>query len=287
MINRKLSIPCLDAACNIADGNLFDENCKEIEDCIKTARNLKIPYVRIHAGTSVTDGDLELTVKCLEKMLPVAEKADVTILLETVGLFATTEKLRDVLNFFASDNLGALWDMYHTYFSAGEDPDSTIKNLGAYVKHVHIKDSTRKDGKLEYCLIGEGDMPVSDMMNSLRAVNYDGFISLEWDPKWLAEIDDIEVVFAHFVSFMHHFDDPKKNKKTLYSNKLHTGKFLWKKESLIDLTFPQVLDAVVEEFPDQIAFKYTTLDYTRTYSEFRDDGFVLCNLKIQKLWKRL
>ena len=28
---------------------------------------------------------------------------------------------------------------------------------------------------------------------------------------------------------------------------------------------------MVEEFPDQYAFKYTTLDYTRTYAEFRDD----------------
>ena len=28
---------------------------------------------------------------------------------------------------------------------------------------------------------------------------------------------------------------------------------------------------MVKEFPDQICFKYTELDYTRTYSEFRDD----------------
>ena len=40
---------------------------------------------------------------------------------------------------------------------------------------------------------------------------------------------------------------------------------------MIDLTCPQVLDRVVEEFPDQYAFRYTTCDYTRTYSEFRDD----------------
>ena len=40
---------------------------------------------------------------------------------------------------------------------------------------------------------------------------------------------------------------------------------------MIDKTFSQVLDDLVEEFPDQYAFKYTTLDYTRTYSEFRDD----------------
>ncbi len=37
------------------------------------------------------------------------------------------------------------------------------------------------------------------------------------------------------------------------------------------MTFPQVLDQVVEAFPDQYAFKYTTLDYTRTYREFRED----------------
>ena len=37
------------------------------------------------------------------------------------------------------------------------------------------------------------------------------------------------------------------------------------------MTFPQVLDRMVDEFPDQYAFRYTTLDYTRTYAEFRDD----------------
>lgn len=45
---------------------------------------------------------------------------------------------------------------------------------------------------------------------------------------------------------------------------------------LIDETFSQVLDRMVEEFPDQYAFKYTTLDYTRTYSEFRDDVDEFC-----------
>ncbi len=37
------------------------------------------------------------------------------------------------------------------------------------------------------------------------------------------------------------------------------------------MTFPQLLDRIVEEFPDQYAFRYTTLDYTRTYTEFRND----------------
>ena len=63
-----------------------------------------------------------------------------------------------------------------------------------------------------------------------------------------------------------HYDYNEKN-----YNKAGTGKFVWKKEALIEKTFSQVLDEMAERFPDQYAFKYTTLDYTRTYAEFRED----------------
>ena len=109
------------------------------------------------------------------------------------------------------------------------------------------------------------------MMLSLRSVNYDGFISLVWDPAWCEELDDMEIIFSQYVNFMRQFNDPSRNEKTLYYNRAHTGKFVWKKDLLIENTFSDVLDRMVEEFPDQYAFKYTTLDYTRTYSEFRDD----------------
>ena len=113
-------------------------------------------------------------------------------------------------------------------------------------------------------------------MNALSCVNYDGFISLDWNPKWMLEMTDMEVVFAHFASFMEQFQTPSRKKAFLYSNKAGTGKFVWKKDLLIEKTFPQVLDKMVEEFPDQYAFKYTTLDYTRTYSQFRDDVDECC-----------
>ncbi|MBQ8416382.1 MAG: AMP-binding protein, partial [Clostridia bacterium] len=101
--------------------------------------------------------------------------------------------------------------------------------------------------------------------------NYDGYLSLVWDPAWCEELDDMEIIFSQFIGYMRQFSDPSKNEKTLYYNRAHTGKFVWKKDLLIDATFSDVLDRMVEEFPDQYAFKYTTLDYTRTYSEFRDD----------------
>ncbi|HZK21881.1 MAG TPA: AMP-binding protein, partial [Oscillospiraceae bacterium] len=195
----------------------------------------------------------------------------VTLLIETAGIYADTRRLSNLLNLFANDNLAALWDFHHPYNLFGESPEQTVTNLGAHIRHVHIKDSEKIDGKRSYCLMGEGDLPVEQMLGALRSINYDGFISFEWLPMWLPEISDAGIVFPHFINYMSQFDDALKHSSKLYSNKAETGKFVWKKDILINRTFSQVLDRMVEEFPDQLAVRYTTLDYTRTYSEFRDD----------------
>ncbi len=269
----KLSLPCIDTICDLAKAEERKENIDEIKACIDIASNLRIPNVRIKAigNGNNSDEDIKEVMQVLDETLPIAEENGVSLLIETSGIFCDTASLRVVLNEFASDFLGTVWDMYSTYFIAKEQPETTITNLGAYVRHVHLKDAQHTSNGLEFCLIGEGEMPVGEMMAALRSVNFDGFISLEWHPDWCEELDDMEIIFSQFINYMKQFSDPSKNAPTLYYNNAHTGKYVWKKDLLIDCTFPQVLDRMVEEFPDQCAFKYTALDYTRTYSEFRDD----------------
>ncbi len=272
LFEMKLQIPCIDTICNLADGGKEKDNIKEIEACINIASNLKIPYIRIYASEQgYTDEKNKTVADIIAKVLPKAEEKNICLLMETSGIYCDTSKLRELLDSFASDNLGTLWDMYSPYFLADEQPETTIKNLGAYIKHVHIKDAVRTGNETEFCLIGEGETPIAEMMQGLRSVNYDGFISLEWDPKWCEELNDMEIIFSQFVNYMKQFSDTSKSDNSLYYNRAHTGKFVWEKDRLIDCTFSEVLDRMVEEFPDQYAFKYTTLDYTRTYSEFRDD----------------
>ncbi len=270
MFEKKLSIPCLDCLCDPADSSKKEQSVQETMKCIEIAGNLHIPYVRLHAVND-KDGALQTVYDFLSEMIPVAEKRSVTLLLETSGLFCDTSKLRDMLDSFSRDSLAALWDMHCPYFTIGERPEDTIENLGSYIKHVHLKDAVKKNGKIEFCLMGEGELPIDDMIFALRSVNYDGFVSLEWDPKWCEEIDDMEIILSQFETYMSRYSDTSKADNSLYYNRRHTGKFVWKKDLLIDCTFPQVLDRMVEEFPDQLAFKYTTFDYTRTYYEFRQD----------------
>ena len=257
----KLKIPCFDTSVDLSSD---PEALPVLTEMLAYAKQAQVPYV---VACALTENE-ELVGNNLEKLLAAAEANGVSLLLKTSGIYADTARLRSMLESFASDWLGALWDMHHPYRDFGESADATIKNLGTYVKHVHLRDS---DENGDYQLIGEGNMPIADMIRALGSINYDGFISLEWKPEWMEDLQDREIIFPYYVNYMSRFHNTRTRKKSLYYNHDGNGQYVWKKDDLIDLTFPQVLDRMVEEFPDQYCFKYTTLDYTRTYSEFRDD----------------
>ncbi len=258
---KKLAIPCFDTSCDLSGEEDVLPALLELTD---TARTMQVPYI---SACALRDRE-DLVRRRLEELLPAAEEKGVGILLKTSGIYADTARLRALMDEFACDWLGALWDIHHPYRDMGESADVTIRNLGAYVRHVHLRDS---DDQNTYNLIGEGTLPVADMMRALSSIDYAGFISLEWKPEWMEDLQDYEVIFPHFVNYMNRFDNPRGKKKLLYPNHDGSGQYVWKKDELVSLTFSQVLDRMVEEFPDQYAFKYTTLDYTRTYEEFRQD----------------
>ncbi len=192
-----------------------------------------------------------------------AENADVNILFETIGYLSNTENVIGIINHFASAAIGASWNVRGTYFHAGETAEATIKTLGAYIKYVRLGDM--KDGKT--VLIGEGDLEVGKLLGALSSLNYEGFICAAWNE----EIEDADIVLTHFTNYISSLARNKKTFDRTYYNRAKTGTFVWKKYDVIEATFSDVLDTMVEHYPDQYAFKYPTLDYTRTYEQFRRD----------------
>ena len=258
--DRGLRIPCLDTSCDLSDADSADI----ILGLIETARAMQIPCI----SAPVYRDDEERICSTIRTLLPAAAAAGVTILIRTTGVYSDTGRLRALMDAFASDNLAALWEIHHPYRDHGEDADTTITNLGAYVRHVHLRDS---DDRGRYDIIGEGTLPIPEMVQALASIDYDGFVSLEWKPQWQEGTDDASIILPHYANYMSRYEQTRGKKKRLYPNHDGSGEYVWKKDELIDLTFSQVLDRMVEEFPDQYCFKYTTLDYTRTYEEFRDD----------------
>ena len=236
-----------------------------------TTAELALKYVDMAAASGIenvivyTEGDVSFDVldAKLSAALASAEKADVNVLFETVGHLAKTENMIAIINHFASSAIGASWNVRETYFKAGETAETTIKNLGAYIKYVRLGDM--KDGKT--VLIGEGDLDVKKLLNALSSLNYEGFIAAAWNE----EISDADIVLTHFTNYISSLAREKKSFDRAYYNRDKSGTFVWKKYDVIDATFSDVLDTMAEKYPDQYAFKYPTLDYTRTYEQFRRD----------------
>ena len=181
MFEKGLTLNCINTVCDIADEGKMAESLEELSRCTEMAKNLGVSYIRIHTmqkGEAATSA----AHKFIEAALPVAEASDVTLILETIGAFSETGVLRDVLNTYASDHLAALWDLHSTYREGGETAELTIQNLGAYVRHVHIKDSVMEDNDARFCLLGEGNLPFNEFIDALASINYDEFISFEWNP---------------------------------------------------------------------------------------------------------
>jgi len=270
----RLAIPCFSSDCCLKHAEKRQANIDEVTEYIELASKTSTPYVRILADSSPEpegDVDDELVISQLEELAPIAEKHGVTLLVETNGVYANTERLLQILQRTSSDAVAALWDMHHPYRFAGESPEKTVQVLGAYIKYAHIKDSVLEGDMIRYRLMGEGDLPIDEMIAALRSINYDGYISLEWVKRWAEGLEDPGIVIPHFSNYMSQYTEHGAVRSSLFDNKAGTGKYIWEKETLIDLTFPQLLDRVTEEFPDQYAFRYTSIDYTRTYSEFRDE----------------
>ena len=257
LVNRHISISAL-AYPTAIDKDTDSELLTKYVD-MAIAVNVKSVIITIADTTSK-----EVVKDKLSSAISLAERFGVSILIDTVGKCADTDYVLDYINYMETASVGVCWSIADTYFVARESADRTIQNLGAHIGYVRIGD--RRDGNR--VLIGEGTLPVRDFINALRSLNYDKYVAVEWND----DISSYDIVLTHFVNYIHKITSSiTEVKEEVYYNRAGTGTHPFRKFDTIDLTFSEVLDEMVSRYPDQLAYKYTTLDYTRTYSQFRED----------------
>ena len=268
-----LEIPCLTSGACLKFKDKFAEIKEEITEYARLAQKLNTSFIRILGDLEPAPGgevDDDYIVSALKELVPIAEEYNVTLLVETNGVYSDSARLAKVLNAVKSRKVAALWDMHHPYRYNNEAPETTIGNLGEYIKYIQVKDSVMgADGKVQYRIMGSGDIPVKEMIEALDTINYNGYISLEWVKRWAPDLSDAGIVIPQFAEYMAPYK--KKHKHPLQTCSRGDGQYPWPKERILNYTFPDILDRICEQFPNQYAFRYTELDYTRTYPEFRDD----------------
>ena len=76
--------------------------------------------------------------------------------------------------------MGCCIDVGHTV-RAGTDVVQSIREVGARLHNVHMKDLTNFQSKESQVAVGEGMMPVKKIFEALGTIKYKGFVDLEYE----------------------------------------------------------------------------------------------------------
>lgn len=175
---------------SIADGKRF----------IDLAEQLDTPCVRIFGNK--LEGDREECIHRvaagMRELATYAKPHNVTVIIESHGDFVTSPLLKQVLSEADHPNAALLWDAHHTFVDGHEEPEFTVRELGPWIRHTHLKDSVPQNGERHYVLTGKGDVPVKRQMQALAANNYKGYFCFEWEKLWHPDIAEPEIAIADF-----------------------------------------------------------------------------------------
>lgn len=120
-------------------------------------------------------------LKALRELIPLAEQSGVSLAIENVWnkFLLSPLEMRGFIDTLASDKVGAYFDVGNVV--PWGYPEQWIAILGRRIKRVHFKDFKREVGTGEgFCPLLEGDVDYPAVMQSLREVGYDGFVTAEF-----------------------------------------------------------------------------------------------------------
>jgi len=203
-----LQVSCLGSSANMHDLDP-DKRAVQLDEArrfIDLAQALGAPYVRVFGNQYVEgvprDKMLAHIAGGLRELGQHAQGKNVTVLIESHGDFTDSPSLRAILEAANSPAVALLWDAHHTFVSGKEEPEETVRQLGRYIRHTHLKDSVASGGDRRYVLTGTGEVPVRRQVEALVKIGYGGFYSFEWEKRWHPEIEEPEVALAQFVTVM-------------------------------------------------------------------------------------
>jgi sugar phosphate isomerase/epimerase len=176
---------------------------------LELAHDWQAPAVRVFGGTLDEDpatrtGQLAGAVDVLEQAAPVAERLGVAIGLETHDSFSAAAQVAKVLDRVESSAVGAVWDSHHPH-RMGETPAEIYERIGPRVVLAQVKDARRSDeqpGGWQLVPLGEGEVPVREMLRVLARHGYAGAVSVEWERRWHPELAEAPVALRQHIELL-------------------------------------------------------------------------------------
>jgi sugar phosphate isomerase/epimerase len=186
-----------------------DDPGPELSRFLELASDWECPLVRVFGG-GLSDTprqrreELEGAARVLEAGIPLAERTGVAIGVETHDSFSSAALVAELLAMVDSPSVGAVWDSHHPH-RMGESPSDVYDAIGRRLLLAQVKDARRDADRADgwhLTLLGQGEVPVREMLQLLVDGGYQGWISVEWEKHWHPEIEDPELALPQHIELL-------------------------------------------------------------------------------------
>ena len=205
LADQALTISCLDTSCRFHSPDATERGrwISEGKRMADLAAELGAPGLRVFGDTIQPGADRTSTqswiAESIRELAEIAAARGVEIWIENHGDFAAAGETAAILKQAGSPKIGVVWDPANSFVATEERPADGAARLGVAIRHVHIKDLRRDRHGWNYVLTGEGTFPFLELKAALQDLQYDRFLSFEWEKKWHPEIADADIALPHFV----------------------------------------------------------------------------------------
>ncbi len=198
-----LTLCCMDTSFGAADPAAdLEEGFRYLE----LAAALQSPLVRIFGKAPAGEQLEQAAARAGERLSALAERGrdlGVRVGLETHDSFSSGRAVAAVLA-ASSDDVGVIWDTLHPCRS-GETAAETLDLISDRLLHMHIKDGNRQPDIKECQLLGEGTVPVREILQALSQHGYNSWLAVEWEKKWQPQIAPPEVALPQYADTLRRY----------------------------------------------------------------------------------
>lgn len=199
-----IAVCCVDTSCTFHSPDQ-NERAAQVQIALvhaDLALQLGAPLIRVFPDRIQPGAQRAETrdwiVSCLQE---IAERMppDVDVALETHGDFACAEAAVEIATLANHSKVKLIWDVANSV-AAGDLVQDAARTVQPYLAHIHLRDAKPVVGAEHWLpvLAGSGRVSFSETVATIRELNYDGYISFEWEKYWHPEIEEPEIALPDF-----------------------------------------------------------------------------------------
>ena len=208
-----MPVAAVDSSVRVAAAADPDGVLAEVTAFLQLAADWGAPVIRVFGGELPAEPAarrqrLGGAARLLERAGERAAEVGVRIGVETHDSFLAAATVAELLALVPSPWVGAVWDSLHPH-RAGESAGQVYSSLGARLFLAQVKDAVRTGpgpDDWHLALLGDGEVPVREMLRLLVRDGYDGWVSAEWEKHWHPDIAGPEIALPQHIRLLRQWE---------------------------------------------------------------------------------